>query len=178
MLLTDRIKGAIRDVKDYPSPGIVFKDITPVLLNPPLMKDITAHLVDALTPLKLDAIAAVEARGFIFGSILAHALGCRFIPVRKAGKLPFKTRAQNYELEYGKASVEIHIDAIAPGSRVLVHDDLLATGGTAGATAELIKSFDAELAGFSFLVNLGFLPGESNLIKRFGVKPQYIVSYE
>ncbi|HYF68551.1 MAG TPA: adenine phosphoribosyltransferase [Ohtaekwangia sp.] len=177
MLLTDKIKGAIRDVKDYPSPGIVFKDITPVLSDAPLMREITACLVDALAPLKVDAIAAVEARGFIFGSILAHALNCPFIPVRKAGKLPFKTRSQNYELEYGKASVEIHTDAIKSGWRVLVHDDLLATGGTAGAAAELIKSFDAELAGFSFLVNLSFLPGESNLIKRFGVKPQYLVSY-
>jgi adenine phosphoribosyltransferase len=177
MLLADKIKAAIRDVNDYPSPGIVFKDITPVLANPPLMREITAGLVESLGALKLDAIAAVEARGFIWGSILAHQLNCRFIPVRKAGKLPFSTRSQHYELEYGKATVEMHTDALRPGWRVLVHDDLLATGGTAGATAELVKSFGAEVAGFSFIINLAFLPGEDNLTRRFGVKPQYLVSY-
>jgi adenine phosphoribosyltransferase len=148
-----------------------------VLANPLLMREITAELVDSLKHLKLDAIAAVEARGFIWGSILAHQLNCRFIPVRKAGKLPFSTRSQHYELEYGKAAIEMHTDALMPGWRVLVHDDLLATGGTAGAAAELIKSFGAEVTGFSFIINLTFLPGESNLSKRFGVKPQYLVSY-
>jgi len=148
-----------------------------VLADPLLMREITAAFVHTLKPLNIDAIAAVEARGFIFGAILAHELNCRFVPVRKAGKLPYKTRAQHYELEYGKASIEVHNDAFEPGWRVLVHDDLLATGGTAGAAAQLIQSFDATLVGFSFLINLGFLPGESNLIKRFGVKPHYLASY-
>jgi adenine phosphoribosyltransferase len=177
MQLANRIKAGIRDVKDYPSPGITFKDITPVLANPLLMREITAELVASLTHLKLDAIAAVEARGFIWGSILAHQLNCRFIPVRKAGKLPFTTKSQQFELEYGKATVEMHTDALMPGWRVLVHDDLLATGGTAGATAELVRSFGAQVVGFSFIINLAFLPGESNLFTRFGVKPQYLVSY-
>jgi adenine phosphoribosyltransferase len=177
MQLADKLKATIRDVKDYPSPGIIFKDITPVLADPSLMREITSELVDSLRPLKLDAIAGVEARGFIWGAILAHQLNCRFIPVRKAGKLPFSTKSQQYELEYGKATVEMHTDALMPGWRVLIHDDLLATGGTAGATAELVKSFGAEIAGFSFIINLSFLPGESNLTTRFGVKPQYLVRY-
>ena len=177
MLLVDKIKTTIRDVNDYPSPGIVFKDITPVLADPLLVREITAEMVNSLKGIHIDAIAAVEARGFIWGSILAHQLGTRFIPVRKSGKLPFTTRIQHYELEYGKAAVEIHTDAIKPGWKVLVHDDLLATGGTAGAAAELIQSFGAHIVGFSFLINLSFLPGESNLFERFGVKPQYLVRY-
>jgi adenine phosphoribosyltransferase len=104
-------------------------------------------------------------------------LNCRFIPVRKAGKLPYATRAKQYDLEYGTATVEIHSDALQPGWRVLIHDDVLATGGTAGAAGELVQNFGAEIAGFSFLMNLGFLPGESNLYRRFGVKPHYLVSY-
>ena len=106
MLLVDKIKTTIRDVNDYPSPGIVFKDITPVLADPLLVREITAEMVNSLKGIHIDAIAAVEARGFIWGSILAHQLGTRFIPVRKSGKLPFTTRIQHYELEYGKAAVE------------------------------------------------------------------------
>src|SRR5436190_20501699 len=145
MLIEEKIKATIRDVKDYPKPGIIFKDITPVLANPLLVREITSELVEQLKPLKFDAIAAVEARGFIFGSILAHALNCRFIPVRKAGKLPYTTVRQEYALEYGTATIEMHADAIQPGWNVLVHDDLLATGGTAGAAAALIQSFNARV---------------------------------
>jgi adenine phosphoribosyltransferase len=177
MLLPEKIKSVIRDVKDYPKPGIIFKDITPVFADPLLTREIVSEFVSRLRPMKLDAIAAVEARGFIFGSIIAHELNCRFIPVRKAGKLPFTTVKQEYVLEYGTAAIEMHTDSIQPGWKVLVHDDLLATGGTAGATAELIKNFNAQLAGFSFLINLSFLPGESYLQKRFGIKPDYLVTY-
>lgn len=177
MELSDKIKANMRDVPDYPKPGIVFKDITPVLANPSLIDEIAQRLASDFRNLQLDAVAAVEARGFIFGSILAHALNCRFVPVRKAGKLPYKTRRQAYKLEYGTAAIEMHDDAVQPGWRVLVHDDLLATGGTAGATAELIEGFGAQVAGFSFLINLSFLPGEHNLQERFGVKPQYLVRY-
>lgn len=177
MLLADRIKSTIRDIPDYPKPGIIFKDITPVLSSPLLVRDIIEAFVRQLKPLKFDAIAAVEARGFIFGGILAHELNCRFIPVRKAGKLPYKTVRQEYALEYGSASIEMHTDAIQPGWKVLVHDDLLATGGTAGAAADLVRAFGAELAGFSFLVNLSFLPGEQMLHDRFGIKPGYLVTY-
>lgn len=177
MLLSEKLKRKIRDVNDYPKPGVLFKDITPVLAEPLLVKEIIAEIVTQFAEQRIDAIAATEARGFIFGSMLAYALGIRFIPIRKAGKLPYKTRSRKYALEYGEASIEIHIDAVQPGWRVLVHDDLLATGGTAGASAELISSFGANVVGFSFVVNLGFLGGEKSLTDRFGLKPHYLVSY-
>ena len=177
MQLSEKIKQTIRDVKDYPKPGILFKDITPVLADPLLVKEIVQQMVKQFKPQQIDAVASTEARGFIFGSILAHELNCGFIPVRKAGKLPFKTRSQQYSLEYGSASIEMHIDAIRPGWRVLVHDDLLATGGTAGATADLVNGLNGIVAGFSFIINLSFLPGEQNLTNRFGLKPHYLVSY-
>jgi adenine phosphoribosyltransferase len=152
--LEQNITSRVRDIKDYPKPGIVFKDITPILASPDLVNDITKSLTSMYINSKLDAVVGVEARGFIFGAILAHALSVPFIPVRKAGRLPYQTRSQEYALEYGTAKMEIHIDAIEKGWRVLVHDDLLATGGTAGAAADLIRSFDAHVAGFSFLINL------------------------
>ena len=177
MQLSEKIKRSIREVKDYPKPGIVFKDITPILADPGLRKEIVDSLVQEFRSQKIDAVASTEARGFIFGSILAYELGCPFVLVRKAGKLPYQTRSQEYNLEYGTAKVEMHIDAIQPGWRVLVHDDLLATGGTAGATADLIKSFQGVIAGFSFIVNLSFLPGEKILTERFGAKSHFLVSY-
>jgi adenine phosphoribosyltransferase len=177
MHVSEKVRQTIRDVRDYPKPGIVFKDITPVLGNPSLFREVVREMLIMLEGQKIDAIAAVEARGFIFGSVLAHEMNCRFIPVRKAGKLPYKTRSQEYALEYGTAAIEMHEDAVAKGSRVLVHDDLLATGGTAGATASLVQDLGGVVAGFSFLINLSFLPGEENLVKRFGLKPQYLVSY-
>ncbi|RAV98398.1 adenine phosphoribosyltransferase [Pseudochryseolinea flava] len=177
MSLQEQIKSTIRDINDYPKAGIVFKDITPVLATPKLVKAIASELRAQFENEKIDAIAATEARGFIFGSILALELGCAFIPIRKKGKLPYATRSQEYQLEYGTASVEIHTDAVKPGARVLIHDDLLATGGTAGAAADLIKSFDGVVAGFSFIINLSFLPGEENLMQRYGVKPHYLVKY-
>lgn len=177
MKLEEKVKSVIRNVNDYPKQGIVFKDITPVLANPALVREIVAELAHQLKHEKIDAIAAVEARGFIFGGMLAHELQCGFIPVRKSGKLPYKTIVQEYALEYGTASIEVHNDAAQPGSRVLIHDDLLATGGTAAAAAQLIQRLGGEVAGFNFLINLSFLPGERNLINMFGVKPQYLVSY-
>lgn len=177
MKLEEKVKGVIRDVMDYPKPGILFKDITPVLSNPPLVKEIVQEMVLQLKHQKIDAIAAVEARGFIFGGMLAHELPCRFIPVRKSGKLPYHTVSQQYSLEYGTASIEVHEDAILPGWKVLIHDDLLATGGTAAAAAQLVQRLGGEVVGFSFLVNLSFLPGEKSLIDQFGINPQYLVSY-
>jgi adenine phosphoribosyltransferase len=177
MLLSDKLKASIRDVIDYPKPGIVFKDITPVLADPGLVREIISELVHRYKNSKIDAIAAVEARGFIFGSILAHELNCRFIPVRKAGKLPYKTKSMEYALEYGTASIEMHTDSVQPGWKVLIHDDLLATGGTAGATAEMIREFDAEIAGFSFIINLGFLPGKNILQQRFGLEADFLVQF-
>lgn len=177
MNLEDKVKSIVRDVKDFPKPGILFKDITPLLTKPELVKEITATIGNHFRSQKIDAIAAVEARGFIFGSILAQELQCAFIPMRKSGKLPYQTLKQEYALEYGTAAVEVHVDAIKPGWNVLIHDDLLATGGTAGAAANLVKKLGGQLAGFSFLINLSFLEGEENLYKQFGIKPQYIVSY-
>lgn len=177
MLLSEKIKKSIRDVKDYPKPGIIFKDITPVLADSILRKEIVESLIREFKPQKIDAIASTEARGFIFGSILAYELGCPFILVRKAGKLPYQTRSQEYNLEYGTAKVEMHIDAVKPGWRVLIHDDLLATGGTAGAAAALINHAQGIVAGFSFIINLSFLSGEKTLQERFGAKSHFLVSY-
>jgi adenine phosphoribosyltransferase len=177
MRLIDRVKSTIRDVEGYPKPGIVFKDITPVLANPSLVKDIIAEMVTRFRDKQINAVAAIEARGFILGSILAHELGCSIIPVRKAGRLPFNTRKQSYDLEYGAAEIEVHSDAVVPGSRVLVHDDLLATGGTAGAAAQLIESLGGQVAGFSFLINLSFLPGEKILHEQFGHAPDFLIKY-
>jgi adenine phosphoribosyltransferase len=177
MMLEDQIRQSIRDVRDYPKPGVLFKDITPLMSDPALFRDITAEMVSRLKGIHIDAIAAVEARGFIFGSVLAHELRCRFIPVRKAGKLPYKTKSVEYSLEYGSASIEMHEDAIEPGWKVLVHDDVLATGGTAAAAGQLVQHFNAELVGFSFLINLSFLPGKDILSKQFGLIPQYLIEY-
>jgi adenine phosphoribosyltransferase len=177
MSLIDRIKSTIRDVQDFPKPGIIFKDITPLLADPQLTRQIIEALAEPFRDRQIDAIAAIEARGFIFGSLLAQELHCSFIPVRKAGKLPYKTRKQRYDLEYGAAEIEIHIDAIKSGTRILVHDDLLATGGTAMAAGELIRSFDATLAGFSFVVNLGFLQGDNMIRREFGMAPEFLIKY-
>lgn len=177
MELSEKIKQTVRDVRDYPKPGIIFKDITPVLSDPALLRQIVKEIVEEFKSKHIDAVASTEARGFIFGSILAHELNCGFIPVRKAGKLPYKTRSRQYDLEYGSASIEMHEDAVRPGARVLVHDDLLATGGTAGATAALIEDLGGVVAGFSFVINLSFLPGEKILQKRFGIKPHYLATY-
>jgi adenine phosphoribosyltransferase len=177
MQLVEKLKHTIRDVPDFPKPGILFKDITPVFQNPMLFGEVVDTLVTQFKSEKFDVIAAVEARGFIMGSILAHELGCAFVPIRKAGKLPYHTRSEEYSLEYGMAKIEMHNDAIRPGSKVLIHDDLLATGGTAAAAGKLIQNAGGQLGGFSFLINLSFLPGEQNLQAVFGVKPYYLISY-
>src|SRR6478735_701307 len=172
MNLEDKVKSIVRDVKDFPKPGILFKDITPLLSKPDLVKEITVDIAKHFRNQKIDAIAAVEARGFIFGSILAQELQCAFIPMRKSGKLPYKTISQEYALEYGTASVEVHEDAIQKGWNVLVHDDLLATGGTASAAGWLVQQLGGTVAGFSFLINLSFLPGEEKLSKEFNIQPK------
>jgi adenine phosphoribosyltransferase len=175
--LEETLKQTIRDIPDYPKPGIVFKDITPVLANPDLMRQVTDALCLQAAATQPDAVAAIEARGFIFGSLLAHHLQVPFIPVRKLGKLPYRTVRESYSLEYGTAEVEIHEDAIQPGMRVLMHDDLLATGGTANAAANLILRLQGKVAGFSFLINLGFLPGKSLLMRNYGICPTYLVNF-
>ncbi len=172
-----RIQPLLRDVPDFPKPGIIFKDITPLLADPVMRKHVVNEIAAHYKTSMIDAVAAVEARGFIFGSLLAEALEVAFIPVRKSGKLPYHKIHEEYALEYGKASIEMHVDAIQPGSRVLIHDDLLATGGTASAAGNMIQRLGGEVAGFSFIINLAFLPGEKVLMDRFGVQSHYLVSY-
>lgn len=162
-MLQTRIKQAIRDVPDFPKPGIMFKDITPILMDHKLSIDIAEQMATESADWKVDAIVGVESRGFLFGMMTAQALRVPFIPVRKVGKLPYETVSHKYDLEYGSAEVEMHIDAIKPGWNVLIHDDLLATGGTACAAAELIQKQKGTVAGFAFLVTLDFLNGKEKL---------------
>jgi adenine phosphoribosyltransferase len=177
MLLAEKVKSRVRDVQDFPKAGIIFKDITPVFEDPKLVDEMIQSIVSRFKAEKIDAVVGIEARGFIFGAILAHELKCRFIPIRKAGKLPYKTKSKEYSLEYGTNKIEMHIDAVAPGDRVLVHDDLLATGGTATAAGDLVQEMGGTLVGFSFIINLSFLPGAQNILNRFGVKPYNIIEY-
>lgn len=163
--LEERIRKAIRDVHDFPKEGIIFKDITPILLDAQLCTDIVQFMAAEYKSLGVDAVAGVESRGFIFGFPLAMALDVPFIPVRKQGKLPFQTVSHSYDLEYGSAVVEMHSDAVKKNMRVLIHDDLLATGGTAGAAAGLVKKQGGRIAAWSFLVELGFLKGQEKLSK-------------
>lgn len=160
-----KIKAAIRDVPDFPKAGIMFKDITPVFLYPDLRKEITKAFCEKFSNIEVDVIVGVESRGFLFGMLMAEYMGVPFVPIRKKGKLPDETFGIEYDLEYGQASIEIHKDAIKPNQKVLLHDDLLATGGTIVAAAELIKLTGAELVGFSFLVSLDFLNGREKLNK-------------
>jgi len=162
-MIDHQIKAAIRDVHDFPKPGIIFKDVTTILQDHQLCEDILNAFVERAQGLRIDAVAGVESRGFLFGLMIAMRLGVPFIPVRKAGKLPFTVKQKVYELEYGTATIELHTDAFEPGSHILIHDDLLATGGTVTATSDLIKEMGGHVAGFSFVVGLSFLKGEENI---------------
>jgi adenine phosphoribosyltransferase len=153
----------IRDIPDFPKPGILFKDITPLLLDADALSSAVTQLADWARPLDVDLVAAAEARGFILGGALARELGVGFVPARKPGKLPHETISAEYILEYGVDALEMHADALADGARVLLHDDLLATGGTAAALAELIEGTGAQIAGCAFLVELAFLGGRERL---------------
>lgn len=151
----------IRDIPDYPKPGILFKDITPLLATPGALEKVVAAMADGFGP--VDKVTGIEARGFILAAPVACRLGAGFVPVRKQGKLPAATYGQSYELEYGTATIEVHTDAFAPGERVLIVDDVLATGGTAEAAAELVRKAGAEVAGLSVLLELEALNGRSRL---------------
>ena len=171
--LTDsllRARGLVRDVPDFPKKGILFRDVTPLLQDAAALKDVLAAMADQWRrpdgSAAVDVVAGMESRGFIFGTGLALALGTGFIPIRKKGKLPFKTEAIGYGLEYGTDQLEIHLDACKPGQRVLVCDDLIATGGTAQATATLIERTGGVVAGFSFLIELQELRGREKLAGR------------
>lgn len=157
------LKKKIRDIPDFPEPGIVFKDITPLLADFASFKKVVDILEEMVGREPIDLIAAIESRGFIFGTALAQRLGVGFVPVRKEGKLPFKKINQSYDLEYGTATVEIHEDAIKPGDKVLIVDDLIATGGTAKATLDLVKKLGGEVVALVFLIELKFLKGREKI---------------
>ena len=153
----------IRDIPDFPKSGILFKDITPVLADAAAFQEVVDCFVAQAQGWSPDVVVGIESRGFVFGAPVALALGVGFVPVRKVGKLPGETIREEYALEYGTAIVEVHRDAIQPGQRVLIVDDLLATGGTAAAAAKLVETLGGKVAGFSFLVELGFLSGRRAL---------------
>jgi adenine phosphoribosyltransferase len=157
------LRAAVRDVVDFPQPGIVFKDITPVLADATLFHESISLLCETAGSVKIDKVVGIDARGFIFAAAVADRLGAGFVPIRKKGKLPWKTRQVAYALEYGEAIVELHQDAVQPGESILLVDDLLATGGTAAAAVKLLDELGANLVGISVLIELTFLHGRAKL---------------
>ncbi len=153
----------IRDVPDFPKAGILFKDITPLLQSPEGLRKSIEGLADLVDPSSYDIVCGIESRGFIFGTALANQLGKGFVPIRKPGKLPWKTESESYKLEYGTDTIQIHVDAAEKGARFLMVDDLLATGGTMGAALKLVRRIGAEPVACAFVIELGFLPGRQQL---------------
>ena len=172
--LASSVDKTIRNVPDFPQPGIQYKDITPVLANPDLMKGINAHFVAEYADKNIDVIVGVESRGFIFGVPLAMELGAAFVPVRKPGKLPADVIKTEYTLEYGSGALEVHADSIQPGQRVVIVDDLLATGGTLAASKKLVEALGGEVVGCAVVINLTFLNGAEKLD---GVPVESLVNY-
>jgi adenine phosphoribosyltransferase len=172
--LSERLRDLIRDVPDFPRPGVLFKDVTTLLRDRDAFREAVDSMAAGWRHDRIDAVVGIESRGFVLGGALAYVLDAGFVPVRKAGKLPSETIALSYSLEYGEAEVEIHTDAIAPGQRVLVVDDLLATGGTAAATIDLVRTLGGEVVGAAFLVELGFLHGRQRLA---GVRHTSLVTF-
>jgi len=161
--MLEHAQKAIRDIPDFPKPGIIFKDITPVLKNPALFGEVVAALTRQVEALRVDKVAVIESRGFLLGAPVAYELGLGLVPIRKKGKLPYQTIEESYHLEYGTATLEVHEDAFEKGERVVILDDLLATGGTALASAKLVERLGATVAGILFLVELSFLEGRKQL---------------
>jgi adenine phosphoribosyltransferase len=157
------LRSKIRDIPDFPKPGIVFKDIMPLLADAEALQATVEQLAEWAEPRNVDYVVGAEARGFILGSALAYRLGCGFVAARKPGRLPYLTVGAKYALEYGFDALEMHVDAVPRGSRVLVHDDLLATGGTARAKIDLVEQLGAEVVGLAFVVELTFLGGRDRL---------------
>ena len=157
------LRSKIRDIPDFPQPGIVFKDITPLLADEVAFSSVIDEIVVQFGRGTVDKVVGIEARGFIVASPVAYHFGAGFVPVRKRGKLPWETQSESYALEYGEETLEIHRDAIAPGERVAIVDDVLATGGTALATAHLVESLGGKIVGMAFVIELGFLDGRSRL---------------
>jgi adenine phosphoribosyltransferase len=159
----DSLKARIRDVPDFPEPGVLFKDIMPLLSDPACLHEVTDLIAEWAEPRKPDVILGAEARGFILGATVAYKLGCGFVAARRPGKLPWKTVSATYALEYGENALELHADAITSGQRVLVHDDVLATGGTARAICDLAEQLGGEIVGVAFVIELDFLEGANQL---------------
>jgi adenine phosphoribosyltransferase len=173
--LSAELRALIRDIPDFPKPGVVFKDLTPLMADADALRRSVHGLAELAAPLEVDCVVAAEARGFLLGPALALELDAGFVLARKPGKLPYETISADYLLEYGSEQLEIHTDALASGARVLVHDDLLATGGTAAALCELVEQLGGEVAGCSFLIELGFLGGRERLSGR---EVHALLSYE
>src|ERR1700730_13654733 len=167
----DKLRATVRDVPDFPKKGIVFKDITPILNNSELFKASIDLFLERFPGKKIDKVVGIDARGFLFGSAVAYELGIGFVPLRKKGRLPYKTEGAKYSLEYGEAEMELHIDAITRGEQVVLIDDLLATGGTSASAVTLIKKIGGELLGAQFLIELEFLHGRRKL------EPTPVVSF-
>ena len=172
----EKFRDTVRVIPDFPKKGILFRDITPVLADPKLCSDILSELASHWTNVRIDAIAGIESRGFLFGMSLAGKLGVPFIPLRKVGKLPGDTYKSEYQLEYGSATLEMQKDAINAGQHILIHDDLLATAGTARAAAHLVEQAGADVAGFSFLIELEYFNGRE-LLSREGTKVDCLTSF-
>jgi adenine phosphoribosyltransferase len=159
----EKIKAVVRDIPDFPKPGIIYKDITPILQDGAIFSALIDYLAEPYRNNMPKYVAGIESRGFIFGAALAAELGCGFIPIRKAGKLPYKTIRQSYSLEYGEATIEMHEDAAAAGDKIVLIDDLLATGGTAQAAVSLLQKLNVEIIGIEFIIELAFLNGRDVL---------------
>ena len=168
------LRSLIRDIPDFPKAGILFRDVTPLLGNGPAFRTCIAQLCERISPRKPQAIAGIESRGFIFGASVAAELGIGFVPIRKPGKLPWKTRKEQYALEYGTDAIEVHEDAVAQGTRVAIVDDLLATGGTAGAAIKLLQGLGGQVVVAAFVIELGFLKGRACL---GGVPAEVLITY-
>ena len=169
------LRALIRDIPDFPKPGILFRDVAPLLGNGPGFRACIRQLCARLAPLRPQVIAGIESRGFIFGAAVAAELGIGFVPIRKPGKLPWKTRKESYALEYGTDAIEVHEDAVVPGTRVALVDDLLATGGTAGAAIKLLQVLGADVVAAAFVIELAFLQGRARL---GSVPGQVLIAYE
>lgn len=175
-MLVEKLHLSVRDIPDFPKDGIVFKDITPILKDPKLCTEIVEEFVQRLGDTEVDVVAGIESRGFLFGLMLANRLGVPFVPIRKQGKLPYETICESYQLEYGQATIEVHTDAFEPGAKVLIHDDLLATGGTVVAASKLIEKAGAQVTAFTFVISLEFLQAQGRLT-RFSDKVISLVQY-
>ena len=162
-MISTKLNLVIRDVPDFPKAGIIFKDITPILKDAALCSDVIDAFIHQLKNVEVDVVAGIESRGFLFGLMLANRLKVPFVPIRKQGKLPFKKIQQPCELEYGSAILELHEDAIVSGQKVLIHDDLLATGGTVSAATRLVQQLGGTIAGYAFVISLDFLNGKEKL---------------